>query len=107
MALEISPEIFNRTPSRYHTGASAPALTGTDYSRYVHANISFIEYHQLSFALYAAALLCCCVFWVYGVRHIRNITLAQSLASVVLPVAVYLAFLLGTNIVQGWVGGFV
>ncbi len=103
MTLTISPEAFNQTPSRYHRSSFSSGLSDSpDYTQYVHFNQQYIEHAQIGFAVFAVSLLCCSIFWLYAVKNVRNISLVQAAVSTVLPVAIYLAILLGIKMMNGW-----
>lgn len=103
MTLTISPEAFNQTASRYSGYSHRPSFSGSEeFSQYVHFNQQFIEHAQVDFALYAVAMLCCSIFWLYAVKNIRNIPFRQAFLAVVLPVVLFLAIILGIKMMNGW-----
>lgn len=103
MDVTISPEFFNLTGTGPYSRQTPSALSDSpDISRYITFNQPYLEYSHISFALFAAAFLCCCVFWVYAMKHTRSLTMKQSAITVVLPVIIYLACLLGFRVMNGW-----
>jgi len=105
MSLTISPEYYNQTVAGTESSQYSSAFAASpDISQYITYNQPFIEFNQISFALFAAGLLCCCFFWIYAMKNTRSLTMKQSAITVVLPVMLFLAYMLVQKILNGWVG---